>query len=192
MSYRIAIAAALVCVCSLSCSFSRPTRVPRSATQQILATEAIDRALEQFEFPDVKGKRVLVHVGPPGDAIDAEFLRSAVSVELYEHEAIVVRSREEADLVLGVLVGAMGLDIGGRFVGIEGTGGGFIPFTIPELALYKKTRTEGFAKAEFALVDPNTGAMVHRSDPVIGTTWRTSWTLFFVFSWSKTDTTRLE
>ena len=112
----------------------------------------------------------MVHVGPPGDAIDVEFLRTAVSVELFEAEAKVVTTAEEADLVLAVLVGAMGLDISGIFFGIEGTGGGFIPFTIPELALYKRTRTEGFAKAEFALVDHHTGELIHRSEPVIGTT----------------------
>jgi len=192
MSVRVVIAAALVCVSATGCGFSRMTPVPRSASQQILATEAIDRALEQFEFPDLKGKKVMVHVGPPGDAIDEEFLRTAVSVELFEEEAKVVTASEDADLVLGVLIGAMGLDIGGRFFGIEGTGGGFIPFTIPELALYRKTRTEGFAQAEFALVDHHTGELVHRSEQVIGTTWSERTVVFFVFSWRKTDTARPE
>ena len=103
-----------------------------------------------------------------------------------------VTAGEDADLVLGVLIGAMGLDIGGRFFGIEGTGGGFIAFAIPELAPYRKTRTEGFAKAEFALVDHHTGELVHRSQPVIGTTSAARTVIFVVFSWRKTDTTRLE
>jgi hypothetical protein len=43
--YRIAIAGALVLVSSLGCSISPGFLLPRSASQQILATEAIDRAL---------------------------------------------------------------------------------------------------------------------------------------------------
>ncbi len=192
MPYRIAITGALVLVSSLSCSVSPGIQVPRSASQQILATEAIDRALAQFEFPDLKGKKVMVHIGAPGDAIDEAFLRTAISVELFEGEAKVVTTAEDADLILGVLIGAMGLDIGGRFIGIQGTSGGLIPFTIPELVLYKKVRTKGFAKAEFALIDHHTGKLVHRSEPVMGSTWRERTTIFFVFSWSKTDTTPLQ
>lgn len=178
----------LVCALGAGCSFSRRTQLPRSATQQLLATQAVIRALDQFKFPDIKGKKVMVHVGAPGDAVDVEFLKTAVQVEVFEEEAKVVVAPEKADLVLAVLVGAMGLNIRGRFLGIEGTtGGGFIPFTIPELALYSRTRTSGFAHAEFALVDPNSGAIVERSSPVEGNTRGETTTVMMVFSWDDTD-----
>jgi hypothetical protein len=190
MSKRIAIIVSLVCILGVGCAFSHRTQLPRSASEQIHATQAVVRALEQFEFPDIKGKKVVVHVGAPGDAVDTEFLRTAIQVEVYEEEALVVVAPEKADLVLAVVVGAMGLNIRGRFVGIQGTaGGGFIPFTIPELALYKKTRTSGFARAEFVLADPNSGEIVHRSAPVEGNTRGESTTLFIVFSWDGTDIT---
>jgi hypothetical protein len=186
MSRRIA---SVVCALGIGCAFSRATELPRSASQQILATHAVVRALDQFEFPDIRGKRVWVHVGAPGDAVDTEFLKTAVQIEVFEEEAQVAVDPEKADLVLAVLVGSMGLDIRGRFVGIQGTpaGGGFIPFTIPELALYKRTRTSGFAQAEFALVDPHSGKVLERSDPVEGRTRAQATTLLMVFSWAETD-----
>jgi hypothetical protein len=188
MPRRVAIVTTLLCVVSAGCGFTRRTELPRSATQQLLATQAIVRALDQFDFPDIKGKKVLVHVGAPGDAVDTEFLRTAIQIEIFEKEAQVVVTPEQADLVLAVLVGSMGLDIRGRFVGIEGTAGGaFVPFTIPELALYKRTRTSGFTRAEFALVDPGSGEIIERSDPVEGRTRAVSTTVLLVFSWDDTD-----
>jgi hypothetical protein len=166
--------------------------LPRSATQQVLATQAIVRALDQFEFPDISGKKVLVHVGAPGDAVDTEFLRTAVQLEVFEEHAKVVVAPEKADFVLGVLVGSMGLNIRGRFLGIKGTtGGGVVPFTIPELALFQRTRTSGFARAEFALVDLETGEIIKRSDPVEGHSEGESTTVLMVFSWDETDITPL-
>lgn len=188
MSKRIAIIAALVCVLGVGCTFSRRTQLPRSASQQILATQAIVRALDQFRFPDMRGKKVLVHVGAPGDGVDIDFLRTAVQIEVFEENARVVVAPEKADLVLAVLVGSMGLNIEGRFLGLEGTsGGGIIPFTIPELALFKRTHTSGFAQAEFALADPNSGEIIGRSDHVQGNTRGESTTVLLVFSWDSTD-----
>ena len=192
MSKRIEIIVSLVCFLGVGCTFSRRTQLPRSASQQIHATQAVVRALKQFKFPDIKGKKVLVHVGAPGDAVDTEFLRTAVQVEVFEEQARVVMAPEKADLVLAVVVGAMGLNIRGRFLGIEGTaGGGFIPFTIPQLALYKHTRTSGFAQAEFVLADLESGEIIDRSDPVEGNTRGDSTTLFMVFSWDNSDITSI-
>src|SRR5262245_7423358 len=118
MSKRIAIVIACGCVFSAGCTFSRGIQLPRSADQQLLATQAIARALAKFEFPDIKGKSVLVHVGAPGDAVDEEFLRTAAKVEIVEEGAKVAARREDADLVLSVLVSAMGLNIRGRYLGL--------------------------------------------------------------------------
>ena len=188
MSKRITIILTLACFLGAGCTFSRGTQLPRSASQQVLATQAVLRALDKLQFPDIRGKKVLVHVGAPGDAVDTEFLRTAVQIEVFEEQAKVVVAPEKADLVLGVLVGSMGLNIRGRFLGIKGTeGGGIVPFTIPELALYKRTLTSGFARAELALVDPESGAVIQRSDPVEGHSEGEATTVLMVFAWDETD-----
>jgi hypothetical protein len=177
---------------TVGCAYSGDISIPRSGWNQILATEAIDRALKQLEWPDVADKTIYVQVGPPGDALDDGYLRHAVEVILADDGARIVGKLEEADHVLTCLVGAMGLDTGGRYVGFEGTSGGFIPITIPELLFYRKARREGFAKVEIALFNRPDGGVVHRSGPVQGTTKRVTTTILFVFSWSRSDTSRLE
>jgi hypothetical protein len=182
----------LVPLLAMGCSFSQLITTPRSGWNQILATEAIDRALKQLEWPAVQGRTVYVQVGPPGDSLDSDYLRRAVEVTLADRGAAIAGELEEADHVLTCLVGAIGLDIGGRYVGLQGTTGGLFPFTIPELMLYRRTKREGFAKVEIALIDRTNGGVVHRSGPVQGTTERRSLTILFVFGFNRSDVTRLE
>jgi hypothetical protein len=73
-----------------------------------------------------------------------------------------------------------------------GSSGGLIPFTIPELSIYKSTRRRGFAKTEIYLRDRDTHEIVHHSGPVEGSTHRVSKTYFFVFETRESDTERLE
>jgi hypothetical protein len=174
------------------CAFSSRVQTPRSSWEQILATTAIDRALAQLEWPDVDGKSVFVEVGPPGDVLDDLYLRRSIEVNLTDRGAQIARNAEEAGYVLSCLVGAIGLDISGRFMGLMGSQGGLIPFTIPELALYKNTLRRGVAKTEIFLVDLETGKIVHHSGPVEGAAYRRSKTFFFVFETRDSDTTRLE
>jgi hypothetical protein len=174
------------------CAFSSRVQTPRSSWEQILATTAIDRALKQVEWPEVDGKSVFVEVGPPGDVLDDLYLQRRIEANLTDHGAQIARNNEDAEYLLSCLVGAIGLDTTGRFLGLMGSAGGFIPFTIPELALYKNTLRRGFAKTEIYLVDLETKKIIHHSGPVEGTAYRRSKTFFFVFETRDSDTTRLE
>jgi hypothetical protein len=174
------------------CAFSSRVETPRSSWEQILATTAIDRALKQVEWPEVDGKSVFVEVGPPGDVLDDLYLQRSIEVALADRGAQIARNAEGAEYLLSCLVGAIGLDISGRFMGLMGSQGGFIPFTIPELALYKNTLRRGVAKTEIYLVDLETKKIIHHSGPVEGAAYRRSKTFFFVFETRESDTTRLE
>ena len=174
------------------CAFSSHVQTPRSSWEQILATTAIDRALEQLEWPEVDDKAIAVEIGTPGDVLDGLYLQRRIEVALANRGARIVRSSEAAEYVLSCLVGAVGLDISGRFMGIQGSSGGLIPFTVPELALYKNTLRQGFAKAEIYLVDLESQKIVHHAGPVEATAYRRSKTYFFVFESRESDTARLE
>ena len=175
------------------CAFSSRVQTPRSSWEQILATTAIDRALKQIEWPEVEGKSVFVEVGPPGDVLDDLYLQQSIEVILAGRGAQIARNVESAEYVLNCLVGAIGLDINGRFLGVQGTSGGILlPFRFPDLALYKNTLRRGVAKTEIYLVDLETNKVVHHSGPVEGATYRESKTYFFFFESRDSDTTRLE
>jgi hypothetical protein len=174
------------------CAFSSRVQTPRSSWEQILATTAIDRALKQVEWPEVDGKSVFMEIGPPGDVLDGLYLQRRIEVILADRGAQIVRDAEGAEYLLKCLVGAIGLDISGRFMGLQGTRGGLLPIKLPEFAIYKDTLRRGFAKTEIYLVDLKTNKVVHHSGPVEGSAYRRSKTYLFVFETRDNDTRRLE
>jgi hypothetical protein len=146
-----------------------------------------------MEWPEVDGRSVVVEVGPPGDVLDDLYLQRSIEVSLASRGAQIARNAESAEYAFKCLVGAIGLDISGRFMGLHASRGGiFLPFRFPELALYKNTLRRGVAKIEIYLVDLETNRVVHHSGPVEGATYRESKTYFFFFESRDTDTIRLE
>jgi hypothetical protein len=194
-AWRLLVLSATLCVLlyvTSGCAFSTRVQTPRSSWEQILATTAIDRALKQLEWPEVDGKSVFVEVGPPGDVLDDLYLQRRIETNLSDRGAQIAKNVESAEYLLTCLVSAIGLDISGRFMGIQGSSGGFIGIKIPELALYKNTLRRGVAKTEIFLVDLETHKAVHHSGPVEGAAYRRSKTFFFFFESRDSDTRRLE
>jgi hypothetical protein len=177
----------------VACATTARITVPRTATEQIISTEAIDRALAQIQWPEVTGQKLVVQVGGPEESLDRDYLLRSVEVLIAQRGGIVVDDEEDASYELNVLVGAVGIDFDGRFVGVRGVGSSWlIPFTIPELALYKTVRLDGFAKIDIALLDHRNGGLVQRSGPAYGLTYGMTRTIALVFRSRWTDTTRLE
>jgi hypothetical protein len=192
-SRSVASVVIVIALLPLACATTARITVPRTATEQIISTEAIDRALAQIAWPDVRGEKLIVQVGGPEESLDRDYLLRSVEVLIAQRGGIVVDDEDAAVYELNVLVGAVGIDFDGRFVGVKGVGSSWlIPFTIPELALYKTVRLDGFAKVEIALLDHRNGGVVQRSGPAYGLTYGLARTIFFVFRDRWTDTTRLE
>jgi len=187
---------AMALALATGCSVSSRVTPPRSAWEQILSTQAIDRALSQIDWPEVEGQSIVVLLGAPNEGemapSDREYLLRSVQVALSERGAVIVADVDRADRALSVLVGAIGLNIGGRFFGVQGTNGGFFPITIPELAIYKRTRREAFARTKVVLSDHKRGGVLHSSGPVQGSAQRTTTTVLFVIDWVRTDLTPLD
>ncbi len=191
--HPIRLAALVLAPLALACATTERITVPRTASEQIISTEAIDRALAQIRWPELAGQKLLVQVGGPQESLDRDYLLRSVEILVAERGGILVDDKDDAHYELNVLVGAVGIDIDGRFLGVRGSGGSWlIPFTIPELALYKTVRLDGIAKTEIAMLDHKKGGVVHRSGPTYGLTYSRSRTLFFVFRSRWTDATRLE
>jgi hypothetical protein len=149
--------------------------------------------LAQIQWPEVAGQKLLVQVGGAEESLDRDYLHRSVEILIAQRGGIVVDDEDDASYELNVLVGAVGIDFDGRFVGVRGVGSSWlIPFTIPELALYKTVRLDGFAKVEIALLDHKSGGVVQRSGPAYGLTYNLARTIFFAFRSHWSDTTRLQ
>lgn len=166
--------------------------------QQLLVAQAIDRALDGLEWPEVAGKKIDVETGVPGAGAgtpplsrDQLYLQRAVEARLARLGAHLAEDRSSAELLLTVLANSIGIDRSSRFLGVGGATGGFIPVRIPELALYKLERQEGFADIEIVLSDARRGGLLHESEPSQGTTFARTRVILFIFRKRETDTRRL-
>ena len=114
------LAALMTTPIALACAITERITVPRTASEQIISTEAIDRALAQIRWPEVAGQKLIVQVGGPQESLDRDYLFRSVEVLIAERGGIVVDDEDDAHYELNVLVGAVGIDVDGRFVGVRG------------------------------------------------------------------------
>lgn len=171
------------------------TTTEHTPVEQLLLTEAIDRTIDKLSWPDLRGKVVFIDVGT-SEAPLAEpqektvYVRQALAAQLAQRGAILVPQVGEADYVALALLGALGTEQQDQFLGLPPIQSVLIPFSLPELALYKATRLTGFAKLELVITDRRRGGVEHRSGPARAETY---WRIRQIpFSTSiTTDTSRL-
>ena len=192
-SWRHAAAATLIVAplaAMSACSATRHiTNTSSTALQQLLGTEAIDRAVDQLTWPDVMHKSVAVQSASPGEWGDEQYLRKAVVRRLAERGARVIDDPTAADYLVTVLAGSLGTDHSEVFFGIPPIQSILIPLSLPEIALYKAENQEGFAKTEIVVTDVRHGGVVHQAGPTHGQTYSRT-RKFLFFGWYRTDTTR--
>jgi len=165
----IALAAATV---ALGCSTTvQPPGGRLTASQQILATEAIDRALDGLQWPNVDGRSVFVDIGAPAAEDERRYLQTAVTSRIAERGARVASDLKSADYALVVLGKAIGIDESRTFFGIPAMQSSLVPIGVPEIPLYKSDRQKGVAKLETFLTNRKRGGVVAHSDTVNAETW---------------------
>jgi len=181
-------AVALVSGCATE---RRITNTTATALQQLLTSEASDRALALIAWPYTPGKSYFVEVGSPAEWGDQFYLQQRVNAYLVDHGGHITLDPAAADYYVSVLAGAVGTDEKDVLFGMPPVTSVIIPFSLPELALYKAQDQEGFAKIEVVVSDAKHGGIVQRSGPTFGHTYVHNRSVLFV-GWYTTDTSRLK
>jgi hypothetical protein len=58
---------------------------------------------------------------------------------------------------------------------------------MPELALYKRTRTQGYVRFYFDTFEGESGRFIRSTEPQVGSVTETTYTVFFFIRWRETD-----
>jgi hypothetical protein len=195
---------ALFLFCSLTgCATIRVTDPYRTATEQFLMSQAVSQALQQLNVDALRDRRVWIETGYFTGAekvnVNGEerqrlfttpeqaFATGELRERLLLAGARIVDLRKEADVVLEVRSGGIGVDRLDNLIGVPavtvsnslgGTAGNSIPISTPEIALYKNTRQRGFASISFVAYRADTGEYLTSSGPYIGRTIRDDFWLF--------------
>ncbi len=170
------------------CSHVRITDPARTATEQFLLSQAAIAAVKPLAFDALHGRRVFVD-----DAYFAgserEFVLGELRAKLLLTGVQVSPKREEAEIVLEVRSGGVGIDryeslfgipsIGAAAAGASAAAGVPVPSIVtPEVAITKEIKQVGFASVAYVAFWADTGEVVASAGPSIGKAYRDDWWLF--------------
>ncbi len=150
------------------CGTTRNTDTTRAATEMLLVSQAVDKAVGQIDFTPMKGKAVFLDIAMiDKEVVDKGYVISSLRQQLLAHGANVMEDKRDAVYVVEARVGAVGTDrhsllFGSPQITVPAIVPG-IPTSIPEIALYKRTDQKGVAKLAVFAYNRVTGRAVWQS-----------------------------
>jgi len=173
-----------------ACTTVRESSPQRTATEQLLISTAVDRAIAQVNLKIPSGTKVFVDADQL-DGSDGKYAAGEMKDRLLRNGANLVDDKGKADAVVEVRAGALSIDEKQTLVGIE-TFDAPIPFAgqaakIPQIALYKDRVRQGVAKIAAFGYSTSDGKLIDSTDPRFGYSHQYERTVLFFFSWRTSD-----
>mgnify|MGYP007061968005 FL=1 len=165
---RLAAPVFLVAVASLSaagCGTTRWTDSKRTATEQMLVSDAVERAVATIDMRPLAGYSVFLDTSFLDDVTDSKYLTSTLRHQLLASGCRLAASRDTAEVVVEARAGALGTDRSDLLIGIPATnvqmmGSGT---SLPEIAAAKRTDQRAVAKVNLFAYDRASGRPVWQS-----------------------------
>jgi len=156
------------------CGTTKWSDTKRTATEQLLISDAIDRAVSRISFQAVSGKKVYLDAGPLKGITDAPYLTSSLRQKMLADGCLLAEKASEAEYVVEARAGAVGTDRNELLFGVPATNipsqlpvpGAAAISSIPELPLAKSTEQKGMAKIALFAYNRKTGRPVWQSGTV--------------------------
>ncbi len=160
-------------ISSVGCGTTRMTDTPRTATEMLLLSHAVDMAVAQIDFSPLAHRRIYIDgSGLDKDVVDREYMLSLIRQQAAAAGAVLCDSKQTADYVVEVRSGGIGTDrhsvlVGTPAVQLPGIMPGMPPnLFIPEIALMKKNDQRGVAKVAVFAYNRHTGRAAWQSGNV--------------------------
>lgn len=151
------------------CGTTRSTDTNRTATEQLLVSDAIDRALQSMDLHTLSGQTVFFDDSKLTDVVDKNYLTSSLRQYLLANGCSLREKREDADFVVEARAGAVGTDRSDLLFGLPSMNVPQIALVqpvaavIPEIPIAKRKDQRGIAKIAVFAYHRQTGAPVWQS-----------------------------
>lgn len=175
--------ATLACMCWMTgCSTINSQISGRTATEQYLVTEAIQRAIDNVRWSRLAGQRIKIDIVGVQET-EQKFTRSVLEKELASHGSRIVDSTKLADVRMTALVRAVGTDIWVSNFGIPllVTAHPEVPSNVGGISLYNSNLQEGYCRMEFFGSHPLTDQVLWRIPEVNGDSYFKTTTFLGLF-----------
>lgn len=155
----------LVAVALSGCGTTSGSDTKRTATEQLLISDAIERAVMKTDLAPLAGRRVFLDTTVLANVEDKDYLASTVRQHVLGSGCILAEKRDDAEIVVEARAGSIGTDRSGVMLGLPATsieiaGNGT---SIPELALVKRSDQRAVAKINLFAYHRSTGTPVWQS-----------------------------
>jgi hypothetical protein len=143
---------AVVLGCGLfGCASTTTSNTARTSTEQLLVSNAVDRALDKVNFTPFAGSAVYLEEKYL-DGVDTKYLVASTRHRLLHSGARLVDKADDADVVVELRSGGIGTAASESYIGTPEIG---IPgmVSIPEVRLVERKRQQGAAKIGLVAFD---------------------------------------
>lgn len=172
-----------------ACTSVRESSPQRTATEQLLISTAVDRAVERMNLNVPEGTKVFL-AADQLEGPDGKYATAAMRDRLLRRGAHLVADRGQARAVVEIRAGALSIDDKKLLVGTEGFD---VPvpfagqFGVPEIALYREKERLGVAKLAAVGYSVPEGKLIDSTGSQLGYSHQEEKVLLFFFSWRSTD-----
>lgn len=183
------LALACAAVAGGGCSTIRTTDPARTATEQLLMSQAVARAVEQLSAVPLRDRLVWVddqYLSLPTQ--ERQYLLAELRARLLESGVRLVLKREESTIVLEVRSGGVGIDRQDYLLGLpafllfpsgdSSSPTNNVPLVTPEIAIVKQLKQRGYASVAYVAYWAENGELVFASGPFVGRTLREDYWFF--------------
>lgn len=151
------------------CGTTRMSDTSRTATEQLLLSNAIDNAINEIDFHVLAGKDVFLDTQYLKGSVDENYIVSSLRQQMLAHGCRLKPTKDEATYVVEARAGTVGTNRHEVMIGIPqisipvmpGIPG--IPSSIPEIPFAKTTDQRGVAKIAVFAYNQHTGQPVWQS-----------------------------
>jgi hypothetical protein len=154
----------------VGCGTTRSSDTGRTATEQLLISNAIDRAVQSVDLKTLAGQSVFFDDSKLGEVVDRNYLISTLRQHLLANGCRLRDQRDQADFIVEARAGAVGTDRNDLLFGIPSTN---VPqimpvqpvpaAVIPEIPIAKRRDQKGIAKLAVFAYHRETGTPVWQS-----------------------------
>lgn len=176
---------ALVLLSIIGCGTTRSSYSSRTATEQLLVSDAIDRAVSDINFHALAGQAVFLDTTALGPVLDKEYLSSSLRQHLLASGCVLRESKDKADFIVEARAGVVGTDNHSLLFGIPAMQvpqilplQGMVPSAIPEVPFAKRQEQRAMAKIAVFAYHRETGMSVWQSGIAVrDSTSKDTWVL---------------
>jgi hypothetical protein len=166
------VAAAVLVASALAagCGTTRSSDTIRTASEQLLISDAIDRAVQSIDLKTLAGQSVFLDDSRLGEVVDRNYLISTLRQHLLANGCRLRDQKDQADFIVEARAGAVGTDRNDLLFGVPSTN---VPqimpvqpvpaAVIPEIPIAKRRDQKGIAKLAVFAYHRETGTPVWQS-----------------------------